>query len=79
MKNHMYPSRGVQSGCKDCKTRHIGCHIDCESYISFKKEIEEIREKRYMANLIRNTLAENEIRRKHSSIRKNKNVSTRSA
>nr|DAO11760.1 MAG TPA: hypothetical protein [Caudoviricetes sp.] len=24
--------------CHDCKSRHIGCHIDCEKYIREKRE-----------------------------------------
>lgn len=29
--------------CKDCDRREVGCHIDCEDYISWCKEREEKR------------------------------------
>ena len=25
------------SGCKDCKDRHIGCHATCERYLKWKE------------------------------------------
>lgn len=28
----------VQSGCKDCKERHMGCHSTCESYKKYQEE-----------------------------------------
>ena len=69
MKNDMYPGRGVQSGCKDCTSRHIGCHIDCEDYATFVKKCAEVRKNRMKDNLIRMTLAENQCHRKHVKIR----------
>lgn len=25
--------------CKDCPDRHIGCHSECEKYLSFKADV----------------------------------------
>lgn len=33
--------------CKNCTERHAGCHSQCEKYIAFARESEEIRQKRY--------------------------------
>lgn len=30
--------------CKDCSDRHVGCHGECERYISEKKSIDEYNE-----------------------------------
>ncbi len=27
-------------GCKDCSKRVLGCHATCETYINYKKELE---------------------------------------
>lgn len=32
--------------CMNCKSRYIGCHSECESYLSFRKERDEILELR---------------------------------
>ena len=69
MKNDMYPGRGVQSGCKDCMSRHIGCHIDCDNQAAVVKKFAEVRKNRMKDTLIRMTLAENQYHRKHVKIR----------
>ena len=27
--------------CKDCPDRHIGCHLDCERYLAWRKVYDE--------------------------------------
>lgn len=34
------------SPCKDCKTRFVGCHGNCESYLTWKLDNEKIKDKR---------------------------------
>ena len=31
--------------CKDCETRHLGCHAVCEDYLAEKAELDAEREK----------------------------------
>lgn len=31
--------------CKDCDTRHLGCHAVCEDYLAEKAELDAEREK----------------------------------
>lgn len=33
------------SPCKDCKTRHSGCHSECSNYLDWKKEYSDQKEK----------------------------------
>jgi hypothetical protein len=30
--------------CKDCPNRHQGCHSECDKYIAFRKERDELNE-----------------------------------
>ena len=32
------PNWQVQSPCKDCQSRFVGCHSSCVKYIDFKQE-----------------------------------------
>lgn len=31
--------------CKNCRDRHIGCHSECEKYLTWRKEFEERKRK----------------------------------
>jgi len=33
--------------CKDCETRYLGCHAECDRYKKFTKESELFREEKY--------------------------------
>lgn len=33
--------------CKDCQERHIGCHSECEKYISERAEYDREKSERY--------------------------------
>ena len=37
---------GIISCCKDCTKRELGCHSNCELYISQKKEQREVNRRR---------------------------------
>ncbi|MBO5969291.1 MAG: hypothetical protein J6S14_12425 [Clostridia bacterium] len=39
----------MQSPCKDCPDRKLGCHSICEKYIEYTKFREELRRKRQEA------------------------------
>ena len=41
----------MNSPCKDCPDRHIGCHSDCDKYINYRKELEQLKEQQYKENL----------------------------
>ena len=30
--------------CKECTEQYIGCHVECESYKAYRKELDEINE-----------------------------------
>ena len=52
------PSRmcPIDSPCKDCQDRFLGCHSKCEKYIAFRKkrdeQLDEInKQKKFEANL----------------------------
>lgn len=36
--------------CKDCPDRHQGCHSECEKYLEFRKERDELNELRHQEN-----------------------------
>lgn len=36
--------REPKSPCKDCSDRQIGCHSECEKYISWRAEHEKVSE-----------------------------------
>ncbi len=40
--------------CKHCKSRYIGCHSHCSSYIAVKKQLNIIRENKIKAAKIEN-------------------------
>jgi hypothetical protein len=50
--------------CFNCTKRHVGCHSTCQSYISFKKESERIREKKFEEKGLYNSLDFMSMRRK---------------
>lgn len=35
----------IKAPCHECKDRRIGCHGECEKYISFSRENKELRER----------------------------------
>ena len=37
--------------CKNCGKREVGCHSTCEAYITFSKEMEELKKKRRLENI----------------------------
>lgn len=45
----------INSPCKNCENRHLGCHGECNKYITFKRKyaIEKsiIRKKKYEEHL----------------------------
>ena len=34
------------SSCLDCKERHTRCHVSCENYNNYKKQLENIKHAR---------------------------------
>lgn len=34
----------IQSPCRDCKVRTIGCHCHCEKYKAFRAKMDALRE-----------------------------------
>lgn len=47
MNEYIYGVRKyLKPPCKDCTERHLHCHSECEAYIAFNKEREQIREER---------------------------------
>lgn len=40
----------VQSSCKDCKNRTIGCHATCEAYKKYKEEHAKYRKQQDIQN-----------------------------
>ena len=38
-----------KSCCKGCEKREVGCHGKCADYISFRKELDAINEKKWEA------------------------------
>ena len=38
------------SPCRDCKERHIGCHAECEKYITAKAEHDQVIRQRMKIN-----------------------------
>lgn len=37
------------SPCKGCENREAGCHAKCESYLSYRKSMDEFNDKVYQA------------------------------
>lgn len=62
---------GRNSPCRGCDERHPICHADCERYAAYKKENEEIREKRNELGRLMSTLNAGEHRRSTTRIRRN--------
>ena len=42
----------INSGCLECKDRHIGCHGACERYKAYREKIDERNKRAKMAYLI---------------------------
>lgn len=40
----------MKAPCKDCLDRHQGCHSECEKYIAFRKERDELNELKHQEN-----------------------------
>lgn len=44
--------------CKGCTERHVGCHSECENYITFKEKLEQqnkqIKKEQMKHNLVSN-------------------------
>lgn len=36
----------INSPCKNCKERFVGCHSNCEKYNQFRKDLEEYKAKK---------------------------------
>jgi hypothetical protein len=45
----------MRAPCKDCPDRHELCHAHCEKYIEYRKQLDEVREKRMMEAEINST------------------------
>lgn len=64
--------RLINSPCKDCTERHVGCHAECEKYRKAKEETEEAKEKQrlhketeaYFADYAMDVIRRNRNRRK---------------
>ena len=41
----------VNSPCKDCQKREVGCHSTCEVYTTFRKEREAVYEKKVQTSI----------------------------
>lgn len=46
----------MNSPCKDCPDRQMGCHSNCEKYLSYDKYRQEIRAKRLQAKKLEDDL-----------------------
>lgn len=40
----------MKAPCKDCQNRRVGCHSECEKYISFSEERSRQLEEKYKAS-----------------------------
>lgn len=51
--------------CKGCMPpeRHLGCHQECEKYISWKKNLDDENARKHEDAMIRNTVFEGSTRR----------------
>lgn len=55
----------IESPCMDCKKRKVLCHITCEDYLNYKKELEIEHEKiRKINNIASDFYAYNEAKYK---------------
>lgn len=36
----------INSKCKGCTRRTVGCHATCEDYILYKQKVQEVKDKR---------------------------------
>lgn len=43
----------VKNNCKGCTERKVGCHSNCESYITYNAECERIRQNRHQNYIYR--------------------------
>ena len=41
----------MESKCKNCQNRYVGCHDNCEDYKAYKQYLEEKKEKERIARL----------------------------
>lgn len=35
-----------KQGCYNCQERYVGCHITCSKYKHYRKQLEELKEKK---------------------------------
>ena len=35
--------RSIESPCKDCPDRHVGCHSECGKYIAYDAALKDLR------------------------------------
>lgn len=38
-------NNAVQSPCKNCRSRHVACHAECNRYAAFRTELEAYNQK----------------------------------
>lgn len=36
-----------KSNCKGCEKREVGCHAKCSDYLSFREQLDKIKEEKY--------------------------------
>ena len=55
----------VSSPCKGCSDKCMGCHSDCEKYLSFREELDEyneaIRKNKDISNGFRESIERNNV------------------
>ena len=59
----------MENPCRDCKDRHVGCHITCEKHIAWKEEY-QARYKEIIKKKTDGWLADDYLREAKSKFRK---------
>lgn len=52
--------------CKDCTNRTESCHSDCTEYVSWKKELNEMRKQEYSEKLVYCAILDHKMKVKQS-------------
>ena len=67
----MENNKSKKNDCYGCEKRQVGCHSKCESYIQFKKELQEIKRRKREEDIIYGYQKEKRERylKKHSELR----------
>lgn len=58
----------IQSPCKDCSSRSVGCHASCESYINYRNRMDKCIERREESQDLLGTILKLEAQRRNSRL-----------